>query len=276
MIKKLNYVELVIQALIVLLFASCLWVLPLRRTPNFWVSFVFAVISLVTYIFLSSQWAKKAPPSEKFLHLIYPVGSIFIFLIQTAWNLFVLFVSTLTLENVLGMSKDALFEGSPFQGLPVKSVINIVSYMTEINILDIKVINISIPLNIIVNLICTIVYVIIIYWMVGSVKEIRKIDIRVKTSTSFVKGMEIELHTLAQTPSLGAGMKDKLEMLAEKVKYSDPVSSGVLENIENDIRAQMDKLSESIFQNDHEKITVTINTITALLDQRNLLCKNSK
>ena len=276
MIKKLNFVELVVQAFIVLLFATCLWVIPLRRTPNFWVSFCFSLTSLIIFIYLSSRWRKKETPSEKFLHLIYPVGSILIFLIQTVWNLFVLFMSTVTFENILGISKDSLFKGSLLQGVPVKAFVGMVSYVTKVDILDIRVINIAVPLNIIVNLLCTIMYISIIYWMFGSAKEIHNVDEHIKTSTSFIRDMETELRILAQTSLLRADIRDALEVLADQVKYSDPVSSHAVKSVESDIRKQMEVLTDSILRSDNEKTVGAVNRITTLLEQRSFLCKNSK
>lgn len=274
--KKINYIEIIVQSLIVLLFTMCLWILPLRRTPNFWISFAFSVASLVTYTYLSSWWTKKEVPSQKFLHLIYPVGSILVFLVQIAWNLFVLFVSTITLENILGISKDALLEGTPLQGAPIKAFIDIASYVTNIDVLNIKIIDVAVPVNLIVNLFCTIGYVAVIYVMFGATREIQNIDNRVRVSTSFIRNMETEIRVLAKDSLISASTQDKLNTLAEQVKYSNPMSNHFVEKIESDLRIQLDILADSVSKRDHEKTSSTISRITTLLEQRELLCKNSK
>ena len=274
--KKINYAELIVQIFVVLLFAVCLWILPLRRIPNFWISFFFSIATLILYIYLCSWWSKKKSASERFLYLIYPIGSAAVFLVHVIWNLFVLLVSLVTVENILGVSKDTLLGGTPLKDAPIKAAIEIVEYVTKVDILDVEIIKVAVPVNIIVNLICVFAYVTIIYGMSRGVQEIRRIDNHVQTVTSFVRDMERELQLLARNPAIGAEAKQKLNTLIEQVKYSDPVSNDSLESIERDVRSQINVLKEQILLRDDEQTMAAIDNICLLMEQRSMLCKISK
>ena len=80
--------------------------------------------------------------------------------------------------------------------------------------------------------------------------------------------------------SLIAACKDEnlrkaVEKLAEKVKYSDPVSSEATADIESQIQKEVDLLAEFIGA-DNSAAMEKVKEITLLLNERNILCKECK
>ncbi|MBQ9519715.1 MAG: hypothetical protein IJR59_07460, partial [Firmicutes bacterium] len=70
--------------------------------------------------------------------------------------------------------------------------------------------------------------------------------------------------------------KKLLEKFAEKVKYSDPVSSPALEDIEQRLTDAADEIKTLIDSGNYDDITAKINAADRLLDERNRLCKAEK
>lgn len=66
--------------------------------------------------------------------------------------------------------------------------------------------------------------------------------------------------------------KKEMEKLAEKFRYSDPVSSPQLEPIEEEIRQEIEKLG-NLFTMDEETVIQQIQLVDGLLADRNRRCK---
>ena len=68
-------------------------------------------------------------------------------------------------------------------------------------------------------------------------------------------------------------VKKQMEKLAEKFKYSDPVSTGATVEVEKKIKEKLNELEAT----ESEKISVSqIDKIGVLIDERNRICKASK
>ncbi|MBQ7265329.1 MAG: hypothetical protein IJS61_04445 [Firmicutes bacterium] len=70
--------------------------------------------------------------------------------------------------------------------------------------------------------------------------------------------------------------KKQLEKLSEKIKYSDPVSSPALEDVEQRITTGMEELKQMITSNNYEGISAKITNLDILVDERNRRCKAEK
>jgi glucan phosphoethanolaminetransferase (alkaline phosphatase superfamily) len=96
--------------------------------------------------------------------------------------------------------------------------------------------------------------------------KIRNIDDKVAKKTSFVKNLQTEIELLAEAET-DQETKAALMQLAEKVRYSDPMSSDELADIEQKILNLVSKLS-----GESDKIN-EIGEIAILLTERNKRCK---
>ena len=64
--------------------------------------------------------------------------------------------------------------------------------------------------------------------------------------------------------------------MAEEFKYSDPVSSEAIKNIENELSEMVDELQKAVVDNDSESIIGLCDKIKISLTERNRLCKLNK
>jgi hypothetical protein len=68
----------------------------------------------------------------------------------------------------------------------------------------------------------------------------------------------------------------KVKMLAEEMRYSDPVSSDFLAEIETDLAIAVNELKEVVLAGDVQKIKASCDKTMSILYERNRLCKLNK
>ncbi len=73
-----------------------------------------------------------------------------------------------------------------------------------------------------------------------------------------------------------AGVKRELSNLADEFRYSDPVSSGALKNIEAELEMAVDELKKMLESGDHQNASDACNKVKELLAMRNRQCKLNK
>lgn len=96
--------------------------------------------------------------------------------------------------------------------------------------------------------------------------EIERVSEKVQKKVFYIKQLQVDIEILADAEN-DAATKIELQQLAEKVQYSDPMSSGQLADLEKRIAARIAEL-----QSDTDK-TAIINELNLLLDERNRKCK---
>lgn len=267
--KKFNLIELIIQAIILILFVICFLLIPIDKTANFWVSFTFTLVSLIIYIVM--YWQQKSKNIDSFISLIYPIGCFAVVILQIIWNLFVLLSEFINFGKLVKLTQNSAL----FRDTPVYSVIDTIANISTINIFELKVVTIATPINIILNLLSIIVYIALSFYMHKGTSHIVNVEKNISNNTRFIKILEIDLKNIlnnVKEPS----MRNMLEKLIDKVKYSDPVSNESLMNIENQIHENMYQLVECAKSNDDECMKQIILNISNLLDQRNEYCKATK
>lgn len=126
----------------------------------------------------------------------------------------------------------------------------------------------------------TLCIVILAFAFVGSVatdiarEEVEKIEYTTERQISVMKQLRAESALL---PSLttDSGLKKKLEQLAEKFQFSDPVSSLELESIEAGIVQDLTELRSAVECSDGS-IEQKIFALEKRLAERNLMCMQNK
>jgi len=74
-----------------------------------------------------------------------------------------------------------------------------------------------------------------------------------------------------------AEIKSKLNDLAEKITYSDPMSDESLSSIENEIKSSITSIENGVAENrEKEEICADIKKASILLERRNRLCQEKK
>lgn len=103
------------------------------------------------------------------------------------------------------------------------------------------------------------------------VSEIHVQDAKLKKDVSVMRALQSKIHQMA-AHSQDAGVK----ALAEEFRYSDPVSSGAIAAAEADLAAAVDELQAALVDGDSEAAAKLCRKASALLAERNRLCKLSK
>lgn len=101
------------------------------------------------------------------------------------------------------------------------------------------------------------------------------IDDKIKTQTSFIKGIALDAEMLMSSASTPEA-KAEIKKVYEAFRFSDPMSSDALTDVEGRIQNQFNLLSEVVITEDTEKISQVAKDLLSLIDYRNKKCKISK
>lgn len=99
--------------------------------------------------------------------------------------------------------------------------------------------------------------------------EIERVSVKVREKTFYIKQLQTEVELLAGAET-DAATKSELAQLAEKIRYSNPMSDEQVADIEDRITAKIAELKSSTDK------TEIINELNSLLDERNRKIKISK
>jgi hypothetical protein len=99
--------------------------------------------------------------------------------------------------------------------------------------------------------------------------EIQHVDDHIANKTSFIRKLQTEIELMADAET-NVKVNTALKQLAEKVRYSDPVSSNELCEVEGQVLDAVKRLEKA---RDRES---GIEEIAILLDERNSKCKTLK
>lgn len=96
--------------------------------------------------------------------------------------------------------------------------------------------------------------------------EIERVEARVQSKVFRIREMQTEVELLANAEK-DAAAKAALAQLAEKLRFSDPMSDELLADLENRIGAKIAELSTAVDK------TAIIEELNSLLEERNRKCK---
>lgn len=121
-------------------------------------------------------------------------------------------------------------------------------------------------------LVCIIVVAITVLAVIkaGTAGEIvEEIDKKIEEKTAFIKNLRVDAEMLAARES-NPETKKALSSLAEKIRYSDPMSNSALADVENEILHKFSELKTS------ENKADDVKEILLLLEERNKKCRMMK
>ena len=96
--------------------------------------------------------------------------------------------------------------------------------------------------------------------------EIERVEQKVQGKVFYIKNLQVDIEILASAEK-DTKTKEQLEQLAEKVRFSDPMSSEQLASLEEKISLAVENLKSS-----DNKLKI-IEELNLLLDERNRKCK---
>ncbi len=105
--------------------------------------------------------------------------------------------------------------------------------------------------------------------------EVESIEVAAKRDTSFMLSLRTRSENLIHRTE-DADLKKKLEKLAEKFRYSDPVSSPEISETEDLLSKAFSRLEAAVNGNDTTLAESLCREVSIALDDRNTACKNNK
>ena len=110
--------------------------------------------------------------------------------------------------------------------------------------------------------------------MIGAdavVDEIHRQDTKLKKDVTFMRSLQSKVNQMATQTDV-----PEVRKFAEDVRYSDPVSSEALTEIERDLAAAVDELQAAIVDGDRDAILTLCRKASIVLSERNRICKLNK
>lgn len=101
------------------------------------------------------------------------------------------------------------------------------------------------------------------------------IDDKIATETAFIKTMTVEAQNLVNRTNASM-LKKQCKKVCDAFRYSDPMSSVALADIEQRIKEEFDVLTDAVIADDLTATESGTKELLKLIDERNIKCKNSK
>ena len=102
-------------------------------------------------------------------------------------------------------------------------------------------------------------------------EEIQRQDNKLKKDVSFMRNLQSKVNQMATQCAA-----PELRQFAEDIRYSDPVSSDALTDIERELAAAVEELQAAVVDGDGESVAQLCRKASAVLSERNRLCKLNK
>ena len=101
------------------------------------------------------------------------------------------------------------------------------------------------------------------------------IDDKIKKQTSFIKGITLDAELLMSSAG-NDEIKAEIKKVYEAFRFSDPMSSDALNDVEDRIQNQFNLLQEVVIAENSEKVSQVSKDLLNLIDYRNKKCKITK
>lgn len=106
-------------------------------------------------------------------------------------------------------------------------------------------------------------------------EELEKQDVVLEKNVSNMRNLQSKSRYIAKQ-CLNTSAKEATEKLADLFKYSDPVSSGSITELENELSIYLDEIQSTITDEDYSCTIAFCQKAEIMLAERNRLCKLNK
>lgn len=137
---------------------------------------------------------------------------------------------------------------------------------------------ITLPLIWIPPVVCLVIFAIFAVLLISTysgLKVVESVDEQSKKETAFIYSLTAEAELLAKQVS-DEDLQKELTALYEAIRYSDPVSTPEVADVDSRIRGEMDVLKATVTLNDAGKIHESVQKLSLLIAERNQKCRLSK
>ena len=208
------------------------------------------------------------------LGIFFVIFNVIVFAIPTAktatfWVAYIFTLIAFAMQPLIWKFafKDTDTLKSKFLGIPLISV-GIIYLLTQIVAVAVFMALSFVP-SWIAIVVCILILGISAICLIGTEtgrEEINRIEHKVSKKIFYIKSLQIDVEMLAKAEE-DSDTKTALTNLAEKIRFSDPMSDELLAELEAKIRDKFEELKSA-----EQKATI-INELTLLIEERNKKCK---
>ena len=126
--------------------------------------------------------------------------------------------------------------------------------------------------GIIVDVLILAFYAIAIVKSSAAADMVNNVEQKVKEKTFFIKALTVDADSI-MARATGDEMKAEAKKVYEAIRYSDPMSSNALANVENQIQNQFNVFANAVQNNDIDLAKSSANELVILINDRNNKCK---
>ena len=119
------------------------------------------------------------------------------------------------------------------------------------------------------------IYVFMILKAAAAAQIVEGIDEKVRANTAFVRNLTVEANTLA-TRAKSEPVKAACKKVYEAVRYSDPMTSDALADVENRIRTEFNAFTDAVLSDNADAVNASADELLSLITERNQTCKAGK
>lgn len=127
----------------------------------------------------------------------------------------------------------------------------------------------------IVALLVMAIYVFSILKAAAAAEVVEQIDEKVKVQTAFIRDLTVDASTL-MTRAKSEPVKNACKKVYEAVRYSDPMTSEALADVESRIRAEFDAFTDAVLSDNADAVNASADELLTLIAERNQKCKAGK
>lgn len=119
------------------------------------------------------------------------------------------------------------------------------------------------------------------YFVIACIKAetaaeiVHDIDTKIKENTEFIRTATVEAQTIYEAATLPE-IISAVKKVYEALRYSYPMTSDSLSNVENQISENLKSLKNAVANNDTEKVVTLSDKLILLIKERNAKCKALK
>lgn len=127
----------------------------------------------------------------------------------------------------------------------------------------------------IVVLIIMALYAVAVLKAAAAAEIVEHIDEKVRVQTAFIKTLTVDAQTLL-VRAKSEPVKAACKKVYEAVRYSDPMTSGTLTDVENRIKTEFDAFTDAVISDNADAVSASADELLSLLTERNKTCKANK
>lgn len=156
--------------------------------------------------------------------------------------------------------------------LILSTLLYLVAFYVDFNTLGFEFLPILI---VIVIVIINAIFVIKLLFTQIGINVVNEVESKIRTKVNFIQSLQLEINNII-TDTTDVSVKAKLKELSEIIRFSDPISSESLEDLENKIHKEIENLKILVKEDENNQVLQIIDSIKDLLSKRNTLVKFNK